>query len=447
MKKHPKHRLKIATVGACLSMAMVGIASAQAQSPAPSGDGKLDKLEKENQDLRKRLEVLESLAQKEGLLQKADAAAGSSIKALTESTLSGFVTASYFHDTANPPGGISPGYLWNRKNDSLSLNKFKVTLASPPAEMSGDKWDAAYRGSLIFGQDAPIVNSSAATIGFQNLREAYLEINVPVGTGLKVSAGEMISLLNYESGDGGAANDNFSQGYQWFYTGNGPAASIQLAYKLTDWLDVKARLQNGLFAGPVDNNRSKTGVIAFGIKPNDKMWFSLIGFAGRESFAAAGTPSFFVSGGSLLGGYQIDEKWHVGTELDYFNFSQAVAATGPGIKDNEVYSAGLWLSYALSEKVTPALRAEFISDKNGVDLSGDPLGFVANTGQDIVSIALTLNYKPTANIKIQPEIRYDHSSLKGAFGGANSGLGGTTAVAGTGKASRVVFGVGASYLF
>ena len=198
---------------------------AGAQSAADSG--KLEKIEKENQDLRKRLDSLEGLIQKEGIVPTG-VPASHALKALSDSTLSGFVTASYFHDTSNPPGGTSPGYLWNRKNDSFSLNKVKLTLASTPVERSGDKFDAASRVSLIFGQDAPIVNSSASTVGFGNLREAYVEMNVPIGTGLNIRAGEMISLLNYESGDGGAANDNFSQGYQWFYTGNGPAGGVQL---------------------------------------------------------------------------------------------------------------------------------------------------------------------------------------------------------------------------
>ncbi|HEX9544617.1 MAG TPA: outer membrane beta-barrel protein [Pyrinomonadaceae bacterium] len=395
------------------------VTGASAFAQAAAGDVvRVERLEKENAELRKRLDALESVVKKEGLAPSSTASP-KFVSTLSETTLSGFVTASYFHDTSDPPGGTSPGYLWNRRNDSFSLNKVKITLASPPAARSGEEFSAAYRASLIFGQDAPIVNSGASTIGFQNLREAYVELNVPIGTGVNVKAGELISLLNYESGDGGAANDNFSQGYQWFFTGNGPAAGVQLGYTLTDAIDVKVRVQNGLYAGPVDNNSSKTVVAALGIKPTDKIWLSLIGFAGRED-------SFIthVQGGSLLGGYQIDEKWHVGTELDYFNFRT-------GGKDSQVYSLGGWLSYALCDKVMPAVRAEFISDKDGVDING-ALGVPANSGQDIFSVALTLNIKPVPNVKIQPEIRYDHTSLPAGFGKRDD---------------RFLPGIGVSYLF
>ena len=204
---------------------MTSAAGLQAQTADPA---RVDRIEKENADLRKRLETLEMVAQKEGLV--ASAAKGAMpVNATSKMSLSGFVTASYFHDTSNPPNRTSPGCLWNRQSDTFSVNKVKLTLASPAVEASGEKWDAAYRASLIFGQDVPIVNSGSTINGFENIREAYVELNVPIGTGLNVKAGELISLLNYESGDGGAANDNFSQGYQWFYTGNDPAAACNSA--------------------------------------------------------------------------------------------------------------------------------------------------------------------------------------------------------------------------
>ena len=418
MKPKNKHLTPLAAKLCLGGVMMATAAGLQAQT---ADGGRLERLEKENTDLRKRLDSLEMVAQKEGLVSSA-AKGAMPVNAMSKMTLSGFVTASYFHDFSNPPGNLSPGYLWNRVSDSFSLNKVKVTLASPPVQSSGDKWDAAYRASLIYGQDAPIVNSGATSaVGFQNLREAYVELNVPVGTGLNVKAGELISLLNYESGDGGAANDNFSQGYQWFYTGNGPAAGVQLGYTFNDMFDLKARVQNGMYAGPVDNNDAKTVMVALGIKPSKTVWFSLIGFGGSESAGLS------VKGASLLGGWQATEQLHFGTELDYFDFN----GKGPGGKSAGVYSIGGWASYDFTKQVGLALRAEFLSDPKGVDISG-PLGFPVNSGNDITSLALTLNYKPVPSVKIQPEVRYDHTSVKTGFGT---------------KADRIVLGAGVSYLF
>src|SRR5882724_455238 len=428
MKQKPRLPKQLKSAGVFMGV-IVGGAVALHADPAPS-DPALQKLNQENQDLKKRLEALENVAQKEGWLPSNTTNADPPVGAMTDIMVSGFVTTSYFHDSSEPPGPshVSPGYLWNRVNDNFSINKVKITLASPPVQRSGDKFDVAFRTSLIFGEDAPIVNSGSGNVGFNALREAYVEANIPIGTGLNVRAGELISLLNYESGDGGAANANFSQGFQWFFTGNGPAGAVQLDYEFTDWLDVKLRVQNGLYAGPLDNNSSKTFVGAIDLKPSEALWINLIGWGGREdSFAQT------VTGGEILAGWKATKQLTLGTELDYFDFYNPQTAVPAG--HNEVYSGGLWTDYAFSKQVDLALRAEFLSDKNGADISGGALGFAnpPGTGQDLTSVALTLNYTPLSNIKIQPEVRFDHTSFSGGFV--------------PGKQNRVIFGAGISYLF
>jgi hypothetical protein len=63
------------------------------------------------------------------------------------------------------------------------------------------------------------------------------------------------------------------------------------------------------------------------------------------------------------------------------------------------------------------------------------LGFLnpPGTGQDLTSVALTLNWKPVPTIKIQPEICFDHTSWAGGFV--------------NGKQNRLIYGAGVSYLF
>lgn len=384
----------------------------------------MDKLEKENLDLRKRLEAIESVAQKEGIL--ASGGAPKFVKSMSEVTMTGFVQASYFYNSTTPNDGTSDGYLWNTTHNSFSLNKVKVTLASKPVERSGDTWDAGFRASLMFGEDAPILNTGGERQGLESVREAFVDVNVPIGTGLNVKAGQLISLLNYESGDGGAVNGNFSQGFQWFFTGNGPAAGAQVGYTFTDWMDVKARVQNGMYAGAVDNNDAKTVLVSLGLKPDDKTWINLIGFGGDESATMS------IAGGSVLAGRKWTEQFSTGLEFDYFNFDFPTS-------DADLWSIGGWFGYDFTSKVGVAIRAEYLSDPDGGGLKGIGLRGDASTrilsadaDGDIASVAFTLNLKPTPNIRIQPEVRLDTTSYTGGFDGDET---------------RVVFGLGASYLF
>lgn len=443
-----KTKNKIAATSICLGVIVSGGLHAHAQ--ATNEDQKINQLEQQNQDLQRRLQTLEDLAEKNGLAPSGMTNADPPVSAMSDFSISGFVTTSYFHDSSEPPaqnGHISPGYLWNRVNDNLSINKIKLTFASPPVQASGDKFDVAYRVSLIAGQDAPIVNSGSGITGFDYLREAYLEMNVPIGSGLNVRAGELISLLNYESGDGGAANDNFSQGFQWFYTGNGPEEAVQLGYDFTDWIGVKFRVLNGLYAGPVDNNSSKSLMAAIDLKPTTNSWVNLLGFGGRENAFSQS-----VIGGEILGGFQATAALGFGTELDYFDFYNKSTAVPPG--NNSVWSAGLWTVYDFTDQWKLALRAEYLADPNGADITGSPLGaggvYVPGalgllnppgTGQDLTSVALTLNYKPSPRVKIQPEIRYDHTSWSHGWDPNVANPGSYS------KQARFIYGIGASYLF
>jgi hypothetical protein len=390
-------------------------------------------VEKENQDLKARVTVLEQLAQKEGLLPSGSPAP-KLVSAMSELTVSGFVQASYFYNTRHPANGFSDGYLWNTKDNSFSLNKFKLTFASKP--VATDKWDAGFRASLMFGDDAPDLNSGGvngfgANTSFNDLREAYVELNVPIGTGLNIKAGELISLLNWESGDGGAANPNFSQGNQWWFTGNGPSAGVQATYNFCDKVGLTVRVDNGLFQGPVDNNQGKAFSGSLALKPIKDLWINLIGW--YESASGSGD----ISGVSSIGGYQFTPKLGTGYEVDYFNFSS------PG-NASDLWSVGGWVWYDFTAKVGLALRADFVDSRDGAlgpsvrPIAGLPAGsalpFSTDADGSLGSVTLTLNLKPAPNIKIQPEIRYDYTSFNG---GLQS----------DGKKDRIIVGCGVSYLF
>ncbi|HEY5040523.1 MAG TPA: outer membrane beta-barrel protein [Verrucomicrobiae bacterium] len=433
MKKQPARtslrnkQQRLLTAGAFLGVIAGGSFAAHAQMTTPPDAEAFAKLEKQNQELKERLDALEDVAKKEGLLPSGTSAP-KYVSALGDMTISGFVQTSYFYNTDHPAGGYSDGYLWNTKDNSFSLNKVKITFASAPAARSGEDWAAGYRVSLMAGEDAPILNSGSGITGFDYLREAYVDLNVPIGTGLNIKAGELISLLNFESGDGGAANPNFSQGYQWYYTGNGPSAGVQLDYAFTKWLDVKFRVDNGLYAGPVTTQTRKGVMGSIGITPDSKTWISIVGFGGE------GAGSLTVNGASVLGGRQFTDKLGTGFEFDYFHFEPDGASSG------DTWSIGGWVWYDFTSKFGVAFRGEYLDDKDGMGINtkfGGPAPFGAgiysnDLNGNLASFTFTVNLKPAPNIKIQPEVRYDTTSYTGGLNGSHD---------------QFILGCGASYLF
>ena len=421
MKKQRNNYRKI-TTAACLGAVMGG---------AMAHGASLDELSQENQALKSRLDALETLAQKEGLLPSGKPAP-KFVGAMSDITISGFVQASYFYNTDHPKDGVSDAYLWNTTDNSFSINKVKLTVASKP--LATDKWDAGFKVSLMFGDDAPQLNSPGingnngtnapvSNTSFNDLREAFVELNVPVGTGLNIKAGELISLLNYESGDGGAANPNFSQGNQWWFTGNGPSAGVQATYNFTDKVGLTLRVDNGLFQGPVDNNEGKAFSGSLNLKPTSKLWANIYFFADDEP---AGTDC---TGFGTIGGFQVTEKLGTGWEFDYFNFDPKVGSS------SDLWSIGGWAWYDFTSKVGVAVRADYIRNPDGVlGPAVRPGAGITTTDTDgsLASLTFTLNYKPVPSIKIQPEIRYDTTSY-------NKGLDGSD--------NRIILGCGVTYMF
>ncbi|HZQ48036.1 MAG TPA: hypothetical protein VFC07_13545, partial [Verrucomicrobiae bacterium] len=108
MKLPTRERIYLSVIAAAASVVMANQA-AQAQTTTPTAaDSKVDRLEKENQDLRKRLDMMDDVLKKEGL-EPSGAQETSPVQALSQMTISGFVEASYFYDVASPSDKHPPG--------------------------------------------------------------------------------------------------------------------------------------------------------------------------------------------------------------------------------------------------------------------------------------------------------------------------------------------------
>lgn len=368
----------------------------------------------------------------------------------------GFASASYLFNFNRPDnltpsvGGVGGGgagatdYTRGRSFDGahneFALNKLKLVLEKP-VDASATNWDAGFRADVVFGQDAPLIQSSGLALGSHgDLEQLYAMINVPIGHGLQVCVGKMVTLMGVEVIEE-TVNPNWSEGNQFLFVENFTSTGVQLAYKWTDKIDTQFRVLNG-WDVVKDNNNALSYMARIGYAPDDKTGIALVGYAGPEE---AGNTSAWRKGVNLIVSRKLTPKltlWAQGDYGDEDASPQLASATGNGAlatKSASWWAAGLWLSYDFTDKIGIALRGDYLNDKDGARTSGAPLTspFPANTGQDLASFTATLNLKPYKGFQVRPEIRWDHSSAH-LFGARTSD---------TGRENQVTASLGVAYLF
>lgn len=356
----------------------------------------------------------------------------------TGTHFSGFASASYFYNF-NRTEPIM-GRLYDVNHNEFELNKLKLSFEKP-VEFRSDDWDAGYRADLIFGQDAEKIQSAGLNLGKSgDVEQLYLTANIPVGRGLQVSAGKMVTLMGVEVVEE-VANPNLSIGNQFMFVENTTGTGLQLNYKWSDKLDTQFRVLNG-WDLVKDNNNALSFMGRVGYAPDDKTCISLVGYGGPEQADESGA---WRKGVDLVINRKITSKLTAWVQGDYGRedaSSALAAATGvPALatEDAEWWAGGAWLTYDFTEKVGLALRADYLDDKDGARTSMAPVfaPYPSNSGQELTSVTLTLNLKPIKNLQVRPELRWDHSSGD-VYPSEN---------AGSGRANQVTVGLGAAYLF
>lgn len=392
------------------------------------------------QDLQDKIKRLEDrVAELEGKGPVAAAEKGTPWEAWLGSTkFSGFASASYVY-SFNRAEPIT-GRLYDVNHNEFALNKLKLTVEKP-VEFSSEKWDAGYRADLVFGQDAEKIQSAGLNLGKSgDVEQLFVTANVPVGRGLQVSAGKMVTLMGLEVVEE-VANPTWSIGNQFMFAENTTSTGIQLNYKWSDKIDTQFRVING-WDVVKDNNNALSYMGRIGFTLDDKTSIGLVGYGGPEQ---AGDTGAWRKGINVLMSRKITTKLSAWVQGDYGHEDASAAlaaATGvPALaaKDAQWWAGGLWLAYDFTEKACLALRADYFNDKDGARTSLAPAfaPYPSNSGQELTSVTLTLNLKPIKNLQVRPELRWDHSSSD-LFGSENNA---------TGRANQLTLGMGVAYLF
>src|SRR5438034_3012978 len=383
---------------------------------------------------------LESMVQAEEKEQKMSPL----LTAVTSTRLSGYVSTSAIWKPGTSNAGI-PGRAFDApasKHDGFNLDVVSLMLAKP---LSEDDWAAGYTAQLWFGPDAVGFNTSAPNIagsgGDLTVKQAYVELRVPIGNGIGFKLGHFNYIGGYEVPDSGD-DLNYSRSYAWTLE---PASHTGLlaSYKATDALSLAVGVANSYNNG-INWRAARvnaTGTIVTAADESEKTYMAQISLTAPESFgflkgatlsatAVNGLNNPSGSGGSVLtaarfGCYQIGgtmptpvEGLSVGASYDYMN-GPPLAFAAPN-KAGYANAATFYTSYQATEKLKHNGRAEYTTATGGFWYAPGVSGH-----EKLLGLTGTLDYALWANVVSRLEARWDHS-LTGdrPFGGTAAAPGG-----------------------
>src|SRR5213594_246562 len=360
------------------------------------------------------------------------------LTAVSSTTLSGYVSTSVIWKPGTSNAGI-PGRAFDApasKHDGFNLDVVSLMLAKP---LSDDGWAAGYTAQLWFGPDAVGFNTSAPSLagagGDLTVKQAYVELRVPIGNGIGFKLGHFNYIGGYEVPDSGD-DLNYSRSYAWTLE---PASHTGLlaSYKVTDALSLAVGVANSYNNG-INWRAARIGATA---AESEKTYMGQIALTAPESFgflkgatlsatAVNGLNNPSGSGGSVLtaarfGCYQIGgtmptpvEGLSVGASYDYMN-GPPLAFAAPNTA-GYANAATLYTSYQATEKLKLNGRAEYTTATKGFWYAPGTSG-----NEKLFGLTGTLDYALWANVVSRLEARWDHS-LTGdqPFGGTAATPGG-----------------------
>ena len=315
---------------------------------------------------------------------------------------------------------------WGQFNQAYAVLERKI-------DTGGCGWDWGGRVDFLWGSDYVFTQATGLELtddgnphwnmrsdGFAReygaaLPQAYLEVGY---NDLSVKFGHMYTAAGYEVVPA-TGNFFYTHAYTMQYGEPFTHTGAMAAYKWSDTTTILAGIFNGwdAFDRVVDTGAGHGGIVWDGgngltvawnviFSPNEPVFFGPnAGLLTNRNFS------------SLVVGYTFGgcDQWQyvfqndVGWQHDANAFD---AVPNDGINDSaEWYGVNQYLFYTINECWKAGLRAEWFRDDDGARVTGlrNPSNsiFGDNFVGNFYEVSAGLNWTPSANLTVRPELRYD----------------------------------------
>jgi hypothetical protein len=325
----------------------------------------------------------------------------------------GHADAGYTYNFDDPSSELNPFRIFDFEHDDPTFNQLDLTVERAVSYRDAakrDKWDVGFRMEWLYGADASIIHSNGLFDWYDGIRspenqwdlfQAYVDVVVPLGTGLRVRFGKFANFVGYESVNPttGGIVDFYSRSLTFFnypFTHTGILFTYDIAHNVT----LTAGISRGDNQSTEDNNDSIAFLGSINWVINDQWALYVSNSTGPEK--TDNNSDYRVTLDGTL--FFIPTKQFTSAFNAYYVWEQDSGDNGD---DAQLIALSLLAAYDLNRYITLKGRAEWIHDDDGFRLGAGV--------SDIYELTVGLTIHPFPNdpwgrnIKVRPEIRWDHS--------------------------------------
>jgi hypothetical protein len=330
--------------------------------------------------------------------------------------LSGWVDGGYMGNTSSPVSQFNGPYNAVDINQAQFNQAYLIAEVLRPADVEfgvGARVDALYGSDFFLAQSLGFEldrnGSTHWNNGYYGIAnpQAYVDLGNDV---LSVKAGHFYTVVGYES-VASAANFFYSHSYSYQFGTPFTHWGALATWNADENLKVEAGPINGWNA--LDAGQNHVGFLGRATYTGSEQdwWASLAVVSGQEPVNEAQLPNI-PSGSanrtrySVIVSKRIDANW----EYVFYHWLGVQEDGAPHGSPAWWYGIDQYLYYAFSDTMRLGARFEWFRDEEGtrVGLNNRP----ANPNKpplpgNYFALTLGVNFLPTANLTIRPEVRYD----------------------------------------
>jgi len=332
--------------------------------------------------------------------------------------IGGFVEGSWTYNFDTPSNHTNVGRVFDFEDQDKTFNQADIFIEKTVDATKG-KFDIGGRVEWIYGGDARLIHSNGlnfygpeyAATGIDtdndeefDLNQAYVQMAIPVGSGLTLTMGKFVTLLGYEYINP-TLNPLYSRSFLFGFAIPFTHTGVLAKYNINDKMALTIGMTRGWEQSSKDNNGSVDGIGQLTYQVNDKLNFAVNIVCGPEQ---ANDSSHYRTVVDFVAAYKLGDNTTIGVNADYGYGSREGNDIGgdgkPGTGD--WWGTAIYVSQKLDSHFTVNIRGEYFNDDDGCR------GLDTTVGEITAGLAITPmpDNQWTSGLVFRPEIRWDHAN-------------------------------------